>query len=736
MTDTHYRICPICEAACGLRVTADQTEVIEIRGNKDDVFSDGHVCAKGIALTELHADPDRITTPLIRRDGKLQPGTWADAYEIIAQELSRLTTEHGRDSVAMYVGNPTAHNIGLSMGFGTFAGSLGSKNLYTAGTVDQVPKQLACELMFGNDMAVPIPDVLNCDYFLMLGANPVVSNGSFWVVPKIREKLRALKQRGGKLLTVDPRRTETARLADAHHFIRPGTDAYFLIAIIKCLLADGLELPKHIDTHGAETLLSFLQRFDINEASSICGIAEERLREIAKQLKTAEAPVVYGRVGTTLQAFGTLTSFLIEVVNLLTGALDQRGGAIFPEQPFYSPTPPRQGLAHNRYQSRVSGVPEVLGQMPVTVLAEEIETPGTGQIRGLVCFAGNPVLSNPDSDRLSKALDRLEFLVCIDIYHNETSAKANVILPGSSAFEDCHYDQFLGSMGYRNAARYSPPVFKPSQPSEWDIGLTLAYIAQNQRSPSERELREFEDNVIAMHVTAHVNDPDSGVYQRDVQHILAEIEPEQGVERLLDLGIRAGRWGDHFGKRDGLTLKQLADNPNGIDLGEVREHRINELIQHPNQAVQLAPELILSELQRLADSCQTGDLHLIGRRTTRSNNTWLRNLTSLNQSTDLCDLHIHPEDADTRNIVTGEQVCITGPGGFVHAIAKLTDEIASGVVCLPHGFDDQVALNQSNLRQGPNYNRLTGLIDTDVPSGTAALNGIPVSVSKVEAAFQ
>ena len=722
---TQFRICPICEAACGLRISTDGTEILEVRGNDNDVFSEGHTCAKGIALKELHTDPDRIRTPLIRKDGKLQPATWHEAYETIQEELARLTSSYGKDSVALYVGNPTAHNIGLSMGFGTFASTLGSKNLYTAGTVDQVPKQLACELMFGNDMAVPIPDILNCDYFLMLGANPVVSNGSFWVVPKIREKLRALKERGGRLVTVDPRRTETARMADQHLFVRPGTDAHFLVGLIRCLLERGKTFPEGVKDE--QRFVESLAQLNLNLES--CGLSKADIEKVADDICKANAPVVYGRVGTTLQSFGTLTSFLIEIVNLLTGVFDRRGGAMFPEQPLHSPTSPYQGVAHNRFQSRVSGVPEVLGQMPVTVLAEEIETAGEGQIRGMVCFAGNPVLSNPDSDRLSAAMDQLEFLVCIDIYHTETSAKADVILPGSSAFEDCHYDSFLGSMGFKNAARFSPAIFEPTQPNEWKIGLNLAFVAQNGHVASEQELNDFEDNIVANHVAAQVSDPNSGIYERDVQEVLAAIEPEQGVERVLDLGIRSGRWGDHFGTRDGLTLAELSRTPDGVDLGEIREGRVSEVVGYPDGKINLAPDLILEELERLSASETTKELMLIGRRSTRSNNTWLRNLPSLNRGSSLCDLYVHPEDGERHNVKDGDDVIVTGPGGSITAKVSITEDIARGVICLPHGFDDQSDIDQSNLARGPNYNRLAGATETDKPSGTAALNGIPVSIA-------
>ena len=727
-TAEHYRICPICEAACGLRLSTDGTQVLEIRANDDDVFSSGHVCAKGIALSELHQDPDRIRTPLMRKAGELVEASWADAYAAINQQLQQIIGTHGRDSVATYIGNPTAHNIGLSLGLGAFVGTLGSKNLYSAGSVDQIPKQFASELMFGNDMAIPVPDILHCDYFLMLGANPVVSNGSLWMVPKIRDKIRALKHRGGRLVTVDPRRTETARVADQHHFIRPGTDAWLLAGLINCLRAESPTLPDNVI--GTTQLFAALDAIDLTTASQHCGIPAEDIQQIATALRAAEHPVVYGRVGTTLQAFGTLTSFLIEVVNLLSGSLDQRGGAMFPEQPFHAPKNSRQGIAYNRFQSRVSAAPEVLGQLPVSVLAEEIETPGEGQIKGLVCFAGNPVLSNPDSDRLSAALDRLDFLVCIDIYHNETSRKADVVLPGSSAFEEGHYDQFLGAMGYKNAARFSPAVLPASQPTEWDIGLSLGYITQFGTVPDHTQLNEYEDNVVAAHVSAQVNDPDSGIYQRDVQQIVAAIGPDQGVERILDVGIRAGRWGDHFGQREGLTLSQLEDTPNGVDLGEIREHRLNEVIRHADHAIDLAPNVILDELNRLAEQAPQSALVLIGRRTPRSNNTWLRNLTSLTKGGSLCKLLMHQTDATELGLADADQVKVQGPAGVVEATLQITADIAPGVVCLPHGFDDSTELRQRQLLAGPNYNRLAGLNAIDQPTGTAALNGIPVSVAR------
>ncbi|MFK7916023.1 MAG: molybdopterin-dependent oxidoreductase, partial [Pseudomonadales bacterium] len=450
-TTTHTRICSICEAGCGLAISADGRTVLGVTANDDDLFSQGHVCAKGIALKELDVDPDRLRTPLVRKNGQLQPASWDEAMTAINTKLQSVKAKHGSKSVAAYIGNPTAHNIGATMALGPLLGTLDSGAIFSAGTVDQIPKHLACELMFGDDFAIPVPDILHCDFLVVLGANPVVSNASLWVVPKIRERLRALKQRGGKLVTVDPRRTETARLADQHLAIEPGADAWLLIGLINTLYAAGARPNANLQCTRIEPLLDSIADVSLDSVAARTGIAVDVIENLANELRSAKAPVLYGRIGTTVQLFGTLTSFLIEVVNILIGALDQTGGAMFPEQPLFKHRP-KSGVRYNRYQSRVSGYPEVLGQLPVATLAEEIETPGEGQIRALFCFSGNPVVSNPASKRLAQALDTLDLLVCCDIYQTETTRYADVVLPGTSPFEECHYDSFLGSMGYKNTA--------------------------------------------------------------------------------------------------------------------------------------------------------------------------------------------------------------------------------------------------------------------------------------------
>ena len=725
------RICSICEAGCGLIIDADGRKVVSIEANPDDVFSQGHVCAKGIALKDLDADPDRLRQPLLRRDGELQPVGWDEAFEFIAEKLRLFRDRSDPNAVAVYFGNPTAHNIGLSMGAGVFAGMLGSTNIYSAGSVDQLPKQLASALMFGSGMAVPVPDITRTDFLLMLGANPIVSNGSLWMVPGFRQKLRDLQRRGGRLVTIDPRRTETARLADAHHFIRPGTDAFLLAALINEIVQAGREPDVSVGVRHWQELKKALAPVSLALASERCGLSEEALRALTRQMLNAESPVVYGRVGTTLQQHGTLTSFLVEVLNMLLGALDRPGGAMFPEQPFTSARSGGELVSYNRWQSRVSGYPEVLGQMPCAALAEEIETPGEGQIRALFCFAGNPVVSNPDSDRLAKALGSLELLVCCDIYHNETTRLADVVLPGSSPFEDSHYDSFLGAMGWRNSARYSPPIFEAEAMREWDMAMTLSCLAASGRVPSDEERRDFEDNIVANAATGYVADVSSPLHGRDIQEIIGSIGPESGVERLLDLGIRAGRWGDHFDGADGLTLQRMIETPDGIDLGELRGGRLAEVVTHADGCIELAPAVIIDALTSLVATRDNPGLRLVGRRQAATNNSWLGNLPSLTKGTQYCQLQMHPEDAAEHGVAELGRVRLVSAAGSIEAEVTLTDDLMKGCVCLPHGFSEQDDLSQGVRRPGPNYNRLAAAAEVDRPSGTSALNGIAVTVERL-----
>ncbi len=716
-----YRICPICEAGCGLRVTMQADTIVRIRGNDDDRFSAGHLCPKGVALAALHTDPRRVREPRIRDESGSRTASWNDAFAVAAKRLSEVRRQYGNDAVAIYVGNPTAHNVGLATGFALFAGQLGSRNLYTASSVDQMPKQLASELMFGNDMAVPVPDIVHTDFLLMLGANPVVSNGSLWMVPKFRDKVRALRERGGSLVVVDPRRTETARLADQHIALRPGSDAWLLAALINELMQSGHKLPAACTTRGLQTLQATLAGIEMDEVVRRTGLSAQLIRQLAEDLRCAKSPVVYGRVGTTLQAFGTLTSFLIEALNLLLGSLDVQGGALFGEQVMANPgRPVKTGLEYARWHSRVSGRPEVGGQLPVVCLAEEIETAGPGQIRALVCFAGNPLLSNPDSTRLRKALESLELIVAVDIFDSETASLAHVLLPGTSPFEESHYDHFLGSWGWKNVARYSAPLItKGDRPDEWGLCLQLAYgLSSNGEVADAATLTNFEDDLVAHTVHKHVSDPKGSLFGRDVQEILGLIEPPSGVERLLDLGFRAGPFGDAFGKREGLTLGLVQASPDGIDLGPLRP-RLAEVVQHADGVIELAPPLILAEVERLKRMPFADGLLLIGRRNIKSNNSWLTGIKGLDKGVDICVIEMNEEDAKLRTITHGDRVRLFNTAGAIEAQVVVGQDLRRGVVCLPHGF------------ARVNYNMLATTSLVDEPTGTAALNGIMVEVEPI-----
>ncbi len=721
---TLHRICPICEAGCGLQVTMRGETIVRIRGNDDDLFSEGHLCPKGVALAQLHTDPRRILRPRVRDETGTRTTTWNEAFGVAARRLTELRHRYGNDSVAIYIGNPSAHNVGLGMGLGVFAGQLGSRNLYSAASVDQLPKQLASELMFGNDMAVPVPDIVHTDFLLMLGANPVVSNGSLWMVPGFRDKIRALRAGGGRLVVVDPRRTETARLADQHLALRPGSDAWLLAALINELTQTGVVLSGAYATRGLSSLLTTLGSIDMNEAAQRTGLSAEVIRGLAAQLRAARSPVVYGRVGTTLQAFGTLASFLVETLNLLLGSLDVPGGALFGEQVFASPPALARtgvdGLEYARWHSRVSGRPEVGGQLPVTCLVEEIETPGPGQIRALVCFAGNPLLSNPDGNRLRKALESLELIVAVDILESETASLAHVLLPGTSPFEESHYDHYLGSWGWKNVARYSPPLITMSdRPDEWSLCLQMAFgLLSGGQVADAATLAGFEDDVVASAVHKYVSDPDGAIHARDVQEILGLIEPAKGVERLLDLGFRAGPFGDAFGQTRGLTLALVGAAPNGVELGPLRS-RLKEEIRHHDGVMDLAPPLVLSEIERLKNTAPAGGLVLVGRRNVKSNNSWLTGVRGLDRGVDVCVIEMNEEDARARQISQGDRVRLFNAVGSIQARVVLGDSMRSGVVCLPHGF------------ARANYNLLAAADVVDEPTGTAALNGIAVEVERL-----
>ncbi len=740
-SDTKYRVCPLCEATCGLAIDVADRRVTAVRGDAGDVFSRGFLCPKGVAIAQLDADPDRLRTPLLRRDGALVPVSWGEAFAEIERRLTAILGAHGPDAVAVYLGNPNVHNLSLALYGQALLRTLRTKNVYSASTVDQIPKQLSSGLMFGTFTSVAVPDIDRTDFLLMLGANPLDSNGSLWTVPDFPVRLRALQERGGRCVVVDPRRSRTAEAADQHVFIRPGTDAHLLAAIVQTLFAEGLVRPGRLEPHmtGAAEVEVALQPFTPEAVAPLCGVPAEVTRDLAHRLAAAERAVVYGRIGTCTQEFGTLASWLVDVCNALTGNLDRAGGAMFPLAPCfasnsYGEPGVGRGVRTGRRHSRVRHSPEVQGELPVACLAEEIETPGDGQVRALITIAGNPVLSTPNGARLSRALDGLELMISLDIYVNETTRHADVILPGLSPLEESHYDVVFTQFACRNAARYSPPVFAPppDQPHEWETLLRLTGIVAGQGA--DADLGPFDDLVLSSQVQRAVGDPQSPVYGRDPAELMAAVAGRRGPERVLDFALRTGPYGDGFGARpDGLSLAALEAAPHGIDLGPL-EPRLPAGLRTPSGKIELAPPLVLGDLARLRaalDTAPANGMRLIGRRHLRSNNSWMHNLPSLAGGRVRCTLQVHPDDAARLGLSDGGRARVTSRANAVEVPVEITDAIMAGVVSIPHGWGhDQpgARLGVAAQRPGVNSNLLTDELALDPLSGNAVLNGIPVTV--------
>ena len=737
MSRTALRICPLCEATCGMVLTIDDDDrVSAARGDRDDVFSHGFICPKGASFPELDNDPDRLQNPLVRRNGELVETTWAEAFAAAAEGLQRVIADTGGSSVAVYLGNPNAHTIAGSLYGPVVIKSLGTRQVYSASTLDQMPKHVSCGYLFGNPVAFTLPDLDRTDYLVVMGANPLVSNGSLATAADFPGKLKALRRRGGKLVVIDPNRTRTAELADRHLAPRPGTDAALLFAVAHVLFDEDLVelggLAEHIS--GLERVRAAALEFPPEAVAEYCGLDADEIRTLARELAAAPSAAVYGRIGTSTVGFGTLTSWLVDVVNILTGNLDRPGGVMFAHSPIAgAPRPPRpgRGFTTGRWRSRVSGHAEVLSEMPAVALAEEIETPGDGQIRALITIAGNPVLSAPDGARLADALGRVGFMVSVDPYLNETTRHADVILPPPPPSRAAHYDLALSGAAVRNNARYSPPVLPlpDGRPDECEILARLALIVLGMGPDADPKL--VDDQVIATTLAKEVADEHSPVAGRSVEELTAMLPEGRGYERRLDMMLRLGPFGDAFGANpDGLTLQRLKDAPHGVDLGALTP-RIPELLRTPSGTIELDPDPILADIPRLqaALTSQAGFL-LIGRRHLRSNNSWMHNLPALSGGSNRCTLQIHPDDAARLGL--DELALVTGPGGKLEVPVEITDAIRPGVVSLPHGWghtEPGTRMQVAAQHPGVNVNNLNDGTLLDPLSGTAVLNGLPVEVT-------
>ena len=744
------RTCPLCEAGCGLEITVRDTTVVRIRGDMNDVFSKGYICPKGSTLKQLHDDPDRVRQPLVKRNGQHVEVSWAEAWEHVERGLSQVIAQHGRESIGAYLGNPGAHNLSAMTFNRVLLTAIGSRQRFSASSVDQVPKQVSAGLMFGTAISVPVPDLDRTDYLLMLGANPYASNGSLATAPDWPGRLEAIRERGGRIIVVDPRRSRTAESADEWLAIRPGTDALLLAAMTSAVFEAGRANPgDHLagHVHGLEEVHRALAEFTPEAVARVVGIDAATIRRIAIELCDAKCAAVYGRIGTTTVSFGTTASWLIDVLNTVTGNLDIVGGAMFPLPVASGPTTRGKkgvgkGFRTGRGKSRVRQFPEALGEYPSALMAEEIDTPGAGQIRAMVVVGGNPVLSTPNSEQLDRSFASLDFMVSVDIYLNETSRHADVILPAPSNLYRSHYDLALLNFGLRSVANYSAPVFDlpPGVPDEWEVLAKLAGIAQGLGP--DVDPATVDEVAIRSIIDSTVRDDTCVIAGRDADEIYEALSGPangslRGPDRILDLLLRIGPFGEGFGANpDGASVAMLKRNPHGVDYGALIQ-RIPEVLRTPSGKIELAPAELIADLPRLRASlgADPDAMLLVGRRHLRSNNSWMHNIRVLVKGKPRCTLQIHPDDASRLGLVNGSSVRVTSRVGTVVAPAEITDAIRPRVVSLPHGWGHDVEGTRQSVAHefaGVNSNVLTDHEAIDPLSGNAVLNGIPVAVMAAE----
>lgn len=718
MTELHYRACNLCEAICGVVIEHDGARVLSVRGDEDDPFSRGHVCPKALGLGDIHHDPDRLKHPLRRRGRDFEEISWDEAFDEVSERIREVQRVHGRDAVAHYVGNPSAHNYGTALwAFGFFPPALGSRARFSSQSVDNLPRMLVSYLMYGSQAVIPVPDVDRTMHMVIVGANPLVSNGSVMTAPGIGRRLEDLRKRGGKLVVIDPRRSETAKVADEHHFIVPGSDALLLLAILDVLFTEKLARPTAL-CEGLDELRAIASKFPPDRVTKATGIDSDTIRRIARELAKAEHAVVYGRMGISAQAFGALSTWLIDAINVVTGNLDREGGAMFTTPAIDVVKLAGLGKQHGHFdtfRSRVRGLPEFNGELPSAALAEEIDTDASvratngsdlPQVRALLTSSGNPVLSLPNGRRLELALPKLDLMVSIDIYLNETTRHAHYILPPTFALEHEHYDLALHAVAVRNTAKWTPPLFPrgPDQRHDWEIYFELATRLDRQlvRSTMMRVGKQF-----------------------------------MAPESMIGWMLRFGPYGsglNPFG--DGLDLDKLKESKHGIDFGPLQPGRLPQLVVHPGKKIDLVPKLLVADLERLEKTlvvARNGEMLLIGRRTLRSNNSWMHNAERLVKGRDRCTLRMHPDDARDRGLENGSRVRVKSRAGELDAPLETSDEMMRGVVSLPHGFGHgrpDTRLSIAREHPGVSANDVTDDALVDTLCGAGALNGVPVRVEK------
>jgi len=713
MSQSVKRVCNLCEAMCGLSIEMHDDQSMTIRGNKDDVFSQGAFCPKSQGLKDLWQDPDRLREPLKKVGGSFQAISWEQAFQEISDKVNQLQKKYGRSAIATYAGNPNTHNFGNLILLPMFLRGIRSHNKYSATSVDQLPHMLVSYLMFGHQLLLPIADVDHTRYMLMFGANPAVSNGSLLSSAGLSTKLKAIQHRKGKVVLFDPRYTETASLVSEHYFIRPGTDAFLLAGVVKLIFAQKAVRPGRLVSmlKGLDQLENLFSDIDLDQVSAVTGVQREVIEQVAHDLQSYEPALCYGRMGVSTQAFGAVCQWLINLINILTGNFDRAGGVLFTKPAFdVVDLAKRMGSrgSFRRRKSRVHQLPEFGGEMPVATLADEILTPGEGQIKALITIAGNPVLTTPNGRKLEKALDTLELQVAIDFYQNETTALADYILPPTSSLEHSHYDLIFNALASRNIARFSAAVVNPPKGS-------------------------YEDWEILLELWSRIGYKDS-VFDRSKKFLLKKSMQAIGMERLVDIGLRAGPY-----RQTGLTLKKLRANPDGIDLGALQPS-LPQRLYTKDKRIDMCPQPLLEAWQIFrADSAWSDaqprnpqEFFLIGRRNMKSNNSWMHNLPSLARSKNQCFLIMNKEDADSRSIFDGSLVQVSSTIGSIELPVMLSDRIMPGVVSIPHGWGhgrNHVRLSVAKKSPGVSLNDIMDDRQVDAFSGNAILNGQRVLVT-------
>ncbi len=702
--NTHYRNCNLCEAMCGLEIKTQDNEVLSIRGDKADPFSRGHICPKALGMKDIYEDPDRLKFPIKKTENGWEQISWEAAFDEVTTKLKDIGRKYGDNAIGVYQGNPSVHNVGTTLFSPNFVRSLETKNRFSATSVDQLPHHLAAMTMFGHPAFTPVPDIDRTDFWLILGGNPLVSNGSIMTAPDLGKRLRAIKEKGGKVVVVDPRRTETADKASQHIFIKPGTDVWLLLAMVHEILEQPKLNLRHLTDLIAAEQINLLKDlaapYNVEMAAEKTGVPAETIRQLTNDFINAGSAVAYGRMGVSTVTFGSLCQWLVHCLNILTGNMDRAGGFML-TSPAFDPVRPPKGKPRElgRWKSRVRALPEFNGEFPSVTLADEILTEGEGQIRAMVTSCGNPVLSVPNGAKLDKAFESVEFMVCIDIYLNETTRHADIILPPATGLEVPHFDIGFNQLSIRNVVKYSDPVFEKAEGAKYDYEIfqELTRRMQVEELPADETAR---------------------------QQLLQRYQMTPAM--ILDGGMQKGEYG--------LSLEDVKAAEHGMDLGPLKP-RFPERLHTEGQRINLVPKIFEEDLKRLANAPDTnGHLLLIGRRHLRSNNSWMHNSQRLVKGRERCTVLMHPADAAARNLTVGQKVAVSSRVGKIELPVEISDEMMQGVVSIPHGWGHgrkKIKMGIAQANPGVSVNDLTDELLIDELTGNAAVNGVPVEVGEL-----